>query len=111
MTVSQKDLADLFRVTTRTIQRWESKGLDRARVGGDATYDLAEAIAWLVERAEAEAYERGRRDAMTGDLERVELKKQEMLARKHELDVEEREGRLIDVAEAEEDLARELSKI
>lgn len=111
MELRQKDLAAVFRVSPRTIQRWEDKGLDRARKGPEATYDLAEAVAWALERAEADAYERGHREALTGDLEKVELKKQEMLARKHELDVEEREGRLVDVDEVEEDLAREFSQI
>lgn len=54
MHVSQKELAGLFDVSTRTIQRWGEDGLNEARVGAEATYDLKLAIAWRVDSVQAD---------------------------------------------------------
>lgn len=76
MKVGQQDLADVFRVSVRTIQRWEKRGLDRARVGNGATYDLPEAVAWALEREQASEdtdYETARARRMAADAHLREL--------------------------------------
>ncbi len=57
MHVNQRDLAGLFRVSVRTVRRWDSEeGLSIARVADAVglTYDLSAAIAWRLEQAAAD---------------------------------------------------------
>lgn len=54
MKVSQAELARIFGVDTRTIQRWADAGLPREGSGRATKYDIAAALAWWLER------ERGR---------------------------------------------------
>jgi phage terminase Nu1 subunit (DNA packaging protein) len=43
------ELAEVFRVTTRTVTRWAADGMPRR---GDGRFDLGDCIAWRVELAE-----------------------------------------------------------
>jgi len=80
MRMNQKSLASLFRVSARTIRRWDEEGLSAARVA-DAdtlTYDVAAAIAWRIEQVAAEDDDELRRErirltAAQADRAEVEL--------------------------------------
>jgi phage terminase Nu1 subunit (DNA packaging protein) len=90
MTVDQPTLAELFGVTTRTIQRWGRQGLDEARVGDSATYDLRAAIAW-------------REAQLKGDdpLTEARVRKMEADAERSELRTARERGELIHVDDLE----------
>ncbi len=80
MHVTQQQLAEVFSVTTRTIQRWGPEGLDEARVPGEATYDLTRAVAWRLEAVQATTDDeyrqaRGKRMAADAELKEIELAK------------------------------------
>lgn len=48
MIVTKKELADFFKVTTMTINRWEKKGLPAMRAhGGAPRYDTDAVIEWM----------------------------------------------------------------
>lgn len=97
--LSQKEIAAAFGVTTRTIQRWHDEGLPRQGTGRDTTYDLPECIAWRLEREREEV----ERILETFENEEASRKKKlAMQARKLELEVEEMEGRLIDIEDLEQ---------
>lgn len=81
MHVSQQQLADVFRVSTRSIQRWGRDGLDDCRVDGGATYDLAAAVAWRIDAVQAHSDDeyraaRARRMAADADLRELTLAKE-----------------------------------
>lgn len=89
LVVGQTELAAQFRVSRRTIIDWETKGLRRARVGTQARYNLAEAIAWRVEQA---------RGTGPDAKEAAVLRRLEADARRVELEVQQVEGQLIPLA-------------
>lgn len=92
MTVDQPTLARVFGVSVRTVQRWGSEGLDETRVAGGATYDLPSAVAWYAERH----VEQANGDASPDAYAEARTRKELALARLRELEVGQREGRLLD---------------
>ncbi len=123
-----EDLARACRVSIRTAARWRARGLPRERRAGRDWYDIREARAWLeaqglsgrpgrpsdTDRLGAPAAAPAARQPAPpeGDppertpvskeaLAAAELRRRIALARKHVLDVAEREGRLADVDDFE----------
>lgn len=53
MNVEKKELADIFKVNVRTIERWQAEGMPTAFAGGNgvsANFETASVIAWYVNR-------------------------------------------------------------
>lgn len=71
MELTQRELAQLFGVDVRTIQRWGPQGLDDTRIGGKAVYDAPAAVAWRLEFVVAQEREKH----ATGEREELELEK------------------------------------
>lgn len=90
LTVDQRELARVFGVSPRTIQRWEDAGLADARVGSTATYDLPAAVAWRVEKLVAEL------NGDTPDLDAARARKESALAELRELEVGQLRGDLLE---------------
>lgn len=91
MKVTQKQLAEFFGVTPRTIRRWEGKGMPRTDEG---TYRTDECVKWRVKTAEAE---------LEAELEDIppraesRAKREYLRARREALDLAEREEELLPV--------------
>lgn len=98
--MGQAELATLFRVTTKTIQTWDRQGLRGARVGTEAKYNAAEAVAWALERAKGD-----------DPKERAQLRKLEAEARRVELEVRTAERALIPVTTHTSRLAEVLVRL
>jgi len=91
LVVSQAVIAKVFSVSTRTIQRWHDEGFPRRE---DASYDIAECVAWALERERAEQQPRSDEEAYYAALAR----KTAAQADKAELELAERRRQLIPVA-------------
>ncbi len=58
--LTQTELARVFGVTTKTVQRWVERGLPREGEGRKATYPLEPCIAWVREKDREEAIDAAR---------------------------------------------------
>lgn len=105
MRVTQKQLAEFFGVTPRTIRRWEGRGMPRE---DDGTYRTSDCVKWRVETAEAD---------LQAELEDVpprsesRAKIDHLRARRDALDLAEREGDLITRDAFEEAVAAILDRV
>jgi terminase small subunit / prophage DNA-packing protein len=96
--VNQTELAEILGVSDVTLWQWQKEGMpieERNLRGQSNSYDAAEVIAWMVKRAE----EKVRKESPRDELARA----QTALAR---LQVAEKEGQLVSVAEFEPEYAR-----
>lgn len=91
--VNQTELARMFQVTTRTVQRWGERGLPRQGEGRTAKYPLERCIAWVRERDREEALEAAR----PKDLEEARLRKAIADAELAEYEVAERRSQTMTV--------------
>ena len=103
LTISQTDLAWVFGVSTRTIQRWEEEGLRDARIGKRATYALPVAVACRVDR------ERRENDVM--DFTEARARKMAAQAELTEIEVARARGEYIHIVEMERLLSEPLSRL
>lgn len=69
MTVGQVELAAIFRVSRRTVQRWVREGMPQRP---NTTYDLTECVGWVRDRERA-ALRKARRRSSSSALELREL--------------------------------------
>lgn len=95
--VNQKELADLFGVTTRQIRNWEADGLPKSADGNQKLYPLRKVIAWHEERAVAQALAA----VEVGAFEAAKIRKLEAEAESKELDLAVRRGELVPLDEVE----------
>lgn len=58
--LTQTELARVFGVTTKTVQRWVERGLPREGIGRKATYPLEACIVWVREKDREEAIDAAR---------------------------------------------------
>lgn len=96
--LNQTDLARVFRVTTRTVQRWNEQGLPRQGEGRTAKYPLELCIAWVRKRDREEALEAAR----PKDLAEARLRKAIADAELAEYEVAERRGETMTVEHFED---------
>jgi phage terminase Nu1 subunit (DNA packaging protein) len=73
--VGQQEIAQVFSVNVRTVQRWDAEGFPRTP---DGRYDVGECVAWAIERQKAET-------ADEFDLARTRKTAAEAEIREHEL--------------------------
>ena len=102
MQVNQVKLAQLFRMSTRTIQRWESEGLKASRVEkGVVWYDMADAIAWRLKKGLAE-----------GDpLREAQIRRMEAIAAQKEFELENQRGNFVPMHEVDRLLSGSLERV
>ncbi len=96
--VNQTELARMFQVTTRTVQRWNERGLPRQGEGRAAKYPLERCIVWVRERDREEVLEAAR----PKDLEEARLRKAIADAELAEYEVAERRGETLTVEHFED---------
>ena len=101
--LTQGELARLFGVAVRTIQRWDAEGLRAARIGKTATYDPPSAVAWRVAR------ERRANEAM--DFSEARTRKMAAQAELAELEVARTRAETIHVSDMDRLLAEPLSRL
>lgn len=112
MKVDQQELAELFGVSPRTIRNWQADGMPvEGQRNGRKIYEAADCISWRVEQARAKA----RRAAADVEAEGLPTKQESqrrraaVRAREAELDLAEREERIVDRAAFREVLSELLS--
>lgn len=113
MRCNQQELAEVFGISVRTIQRWEVHGLANARVSDEATramYDLTAAVAWRVDR-EVERFTELSTNGASVDFEEARARKEMALARLREFDLAERQQTLIHVDDAGDSYAEIIAEI
>ncbi|MCH7566001.1 MAG: hypothetical protein IH968_19510 [Gemmatimonadetes bacterium] len=103
LTISQTDLARVFGVSTRTIQRWEEEGLREARIGRRATYALPVAVAWRVDRE--------RRESDVMDFNEARARKMAAQAELTEIEVARARAEYIHVSDLDHLLAEPLARL
>jgi phage terminase Nu1 subunit (DNA packaging protein) len=98
LTATQPEIARIFGVSTRTIQRWEELGLASARVeGGDVLrYDVPRAVAWRVEQEAARVADA---HDEPGSFEAARARKELALAQIREIELAELQGKMVRVAQ------------
>jgi len=102
-TIDQAQAAYLLGVDSRSILNWSKRDIDplpvakRTRRGQPNQYDPAELVQWYV-RNELSKLDIGDGEVLSLEAERAKLTR--LQARKAELDLAEREGRLVDPDEA-----------
>ena len=91
--VKQRDIADIFNITPRTVRRWTDLGLPKNKDGG---YDLPACVQWVIDRLESQ---RPSKEDGEGQRWLSEFRKERTLITR--LERERLEGRLISVEEVE----------
>lgn len=104
LVLNQRELADLFGVSPKTIQEWDREGLrEAARLGMDgreAQYNATHAVRWWHDRETQRL--RDQVEEASGALDRAKLAKAQLEVRKREVEVAKAEGRAIDVEHHDE---------
>ena len=104
MKVSQAELARIFGVDTRTIQRWTDAGLPRQGAGKATKYDVAAALTWWLER-ERGRLERRRPGRTAQALAEARARIAEIRAEREALELALRKGELLPVDVVEQRFA------
>lgn len=107
MILTQRELAALFRVDVRTIQRWGHLGLDDTRVDGAANYDAPAAVAWRAQQL----LEEERRKHARSEREELELEKLRHQNREARIKADLAESKAVPLVEAVELFVTRLSAI
>lgn len=104
LTLNQRELADLFGVSPKTIQEWDREGLRQAArlgmKGREAKYDATAALRWWHEKETAAL--QSRLDDVSGAIDRAKLERAQLEVRKRQVEVAKAEGRAIDIDDHDE---------
>jgi phage terminase Nu1 subunit (DNA packaging protein) len=109
MLVSQKQIADIFGVSTRAVRDWDNAGCPSIRSAKTKQYETSEVIAWRVQREIKAALEEGGADINDEEVREATRRQQIAKAEQAQADAEikyielaKRRGEVIPLAKAED---------
>jgi phage terminase Nu1 subunit (DNA packaging protein) len=107
-----ESIAELFDVEDRAVKRWVARGCphDGGGRGKKLFFNEAEVAAWL--KANNLTGKVGKpKQPISAELEAAKLRKELAMARKHELDVAQREGLLVERTEVEKNTVEKITVV